>query len=104
ALEGGSLPLFLAATACLGAGHGLAYVGSQELTDRIAPLDRRAEVFSGFQLALYVGATVPAIAVGFGANAIGFADATYAFLALIAALSLAGIFWIRCSAAAALRS
>ena len=103
ALEISSLPLFFAATACLGAGHGLAYVGSQELTDRIAPPDRRAEVFSGFQLALYIGATVPAIAVGFGANAIGFANATYAFLALIAALSLAGIFWVRYAAAVDLR-
>jgi MFS family permease len=99
-----SMPLFFAAAACLGAGHGLAYVGSQELTDRIAPSDRRAEVFSGFQLALYIGATAPAVAVGFGANAIGLANATYAFLALIAVLSLAGIVWIRCSAAAALRS
>ena len=94
ALQAQSVALFFAATACLGAGHGLAYVGSQELTDRIAPAGRRAEIFSGFQLALYFGATVPAVAVGFSANAVGFANATYAFLALIAVLCLTGIIWI----------
>jgi hypothetical protein len=98
-----SVPLFFAATAGLGAGHGLAYVGSQELTDRIAPPDRRAEVFSGFQLALYFGATVPAIAVGFSARAIGFANATLGFLALIAGFSIAGVAWIARSEERALR-
>lgn len=92
-----SVPLFFAATAGLGAGHGLAYVGSQELTDRIAPPDRR------FQLALYFGATVPAIAVGFSASAIGFANATLAFLALIAGFSIAGVAWIARSEERALR-
>jgi hypothetical protein len=85
---------FFASAAVLGAGHGLAYLGSQELIDRIAPKDRRAEVFSGFQLGLYVGATVPAIGVGFAARAIGLSTATLLFLALVAALAIVGLSWI----------
>ncbi len=91
--ETAAAPFFLSA-AVLGAGHGLAYLGSQELTDRIAPKDRRAEVFSGFQLGLYVGATVPAIGVGFAARAIGLSSATLSFVVLIVALAIVGLAWI----------
>jgi hypothetical protein len=72
ALAGDSSVVFFAATVVLGFGHGLAYVGSQELTDRIAPPAHRAEVLSGFQLGLYLGATLPSLLVGFSAAAIGF--------------------------------
>jgi MFS family permease len=97
AVLGGNAAAFFTASAVLGLGHGLAYLGSQELTGRIAPPDRRAEIFSGFQLGLYAGATVPAIAVGFAARAIGLAPATIAFIAVVAALAVAGIAWVRAS-------
>jgi len=86
---------FFAAAAILGLGHGLAYLGSQELTDRIAPRDRRAEIFAGFQLGLYAGATLPAIGVGFAARAIGLENATLAFLAIVASLAITGLIWIQ---------
>jgi hypothetical protein len=86
-------PFFLSA-AVLGAGHGLAYLGSQELTDRVAPKDRRAEVFSGFQLGLYVGATAPAIGVGFAARAIGLSTATLLFVLLVALRAIVGLGWV----------
>jgi MFS family permease len=95
ALFTSSAPLFFAATVALGFGHGLAYVGSQELIDRIAPPARRAEVFSGFQLGLYVGATAPALLVGFCAAAIGFRAATVSFLGAVLVLALIGIAWLR---------
>jgi hypothetical protein len=88
-----ALPFF-ASAAVLGAGHGLAYLGSQEPTDAIAPRDQRAEVFSGFQLGLYAGATVPAIGVGFAARAIGLAPATLAFVGAVAAFAIGGLVWL----------
>jgi MFS family permease len=94
ALASASAVAFFAATVVLGFGHGLAYVGSQELTDRIAPPDRRAEVFSGFQLGLYVGATLPSLLVGFSAAAIGFYSSTLAFVCIVLALAVFGIGWL----------
>jgi MFS family permease len=102
-LEWHSDVLFFLSAAVLGVGHGLAYLGSQELTDRIAPRETRAEVFSGFQLGLYVGATLPAVVVGFAAKALGFRTATLSFIAVVAALAVTGLFWIRASRAEALR-
>ncbi len=94
ALAGGSAMVFFTATVMLGLGHGLAYVGSQELTDRIAPPARRAEVFSGFQLGLYLGATLPSLLIGFGAAAIGFYGATVAFVCAVFVLISTGLAWL----------
>ena len=94
ALASASTVVFFVATTVLGFGHGLAYVGSQELTDRIAPPARRAEVFSGFQLGLYLGATLPALLVGFGTAAIGFHAATAWFASAAFALAIIGIGWL----------
>ena len=93
ALFTASAVVFFTATVVLGFGHGLAYVGSQELTDRIAPPARRAEVFSGFQLGLYLGATVPSLLVGFSAAVIGFHNATVGFVCVVLVLALTGILW-----------
>ena len=104
AVLGRSGTLFFLSVIILGAGHGLAYLGSQELTDRIAPRQNRAEVFSGFQLGLYIGATVPAVVVGFAANTLGFATATLIFVAVIAVLAIVGSVWIRASPVEALHA
>jgi MFS family permease len=96
--------VFFLAALVLGVGHGLAYLGSQELTDRIAPKESRAEVFSGFQLGLYVGATVPAVLVGFAAKVAGFENATLAFAAIIGALAMLGLIWIRLNPSPELRA
>jgi MFS-type transporter involved in bile tolerance (Atg22 family) len=94
ALGSRSSVVFFIATIVLGFGHGLAYVGSQELTDRIAPPARRAEVFSGFQLGLYLGATIPSLLVGFSAAAVGFYAATYGFVCVVLLLAAGGIAWL----------
>jgi MFS family permease len=104
ALVGRLGPLFFASAIVLGVGHGLTYLGSQELTDRIAPKDSRAEVFSGFQLGLYIGATAPAVVVGYAAKVVSFEVATLAFVATIAALAVAAYVWIRLSPSPALRT
>jgi MFS family permease len=86
--------LFFLSAIVLGVGHGLSYLGSQELIDRIAPKESRAEVFSGFQLGLYIGATVPAVAVGLAAKVVSFEIASLAFVAVIAALAVMALAWI----------
>jgi MFS family permease len=89
-------PLLLFLSACvLGAGHGAAYLGSQELTDRIAPPERRAQVFSAFQLGLYLGATGPALIVGFVASRTGLPIAALAFVVAITVLTLVALAWVR---------
>ncbi len=98
-------PLLLFISACvLGAGHGAAYLGSQELTDRIAPPERRAQVFSAFQLGLYCGATAPALIVGLVASRTGLPTAALAFVVAITLLTLCGLVWLRCEPHRELRS
>jgi MFS family permease len=100
-VEAHSAAAFLASSAILGAGHGLAYLGSQELTDSIAPPDRRAQIFSAFQLGLYVGATLPALILGFAAGHFGLINATLGFAGTVAVLAICGFFWVRVSASVA---
>lgn len=88
----------------LGAGHGLSYLGAQELTDRIAPPDRRAQMFSALQLGLYGGATVPAVVVGFAAGDLGLAPATLGFCAVVVLLCFGGLAWVRASRTPALNA
>ena len=102
-LVAASAATFLLAAAILGVGHGLAYLGAQELTDRVAPPEKRAQIFSAFQLGLYFGATAPALIVGFAAGRIGLTASTLGFAGVVGALALVGVVWSRASRAPALR-
>ncbi len=93
-----SAAAFLASAAILGAGHGIVYLGAQELTDCLAPPDRRAQIFSAFQLGLYVGATLPALILGFAAGSFGLIDSTLGFAGAVALLAIIGWLWVRASA------
>jgi predicted MFS family arabinose efflux permease len=97
-------PIFFACAAVLGIGHGLAYFGAQELTDRVAPPDRRAQIFSAFQLGLYFGATAPAVIVGFAAGRAGLAAATVGFAIVVGGLCILGWVWVRARQASAARA
>jgi hypothetical protein len=88
---------FFASAAILGLGHGAAYLGSQALTDRIAPPDRRAQIISAFQLGLYVGATAPARVVGVAAARLGLTLATLSFAAVVAVFAVLALAWLRVS-------
>ncbi len=61
---GGSLPVTLLAAVAAGLGHGLAYGGSSTAVDMAAPDEQRATISSALYLAFYLGAGVPAVAVG----------------------------------------
>jgi MFS family permease len=89
-----SAAAFFAAATVLGVGHGLAYLGSQELVDRLAPPAARAGVLSAFQLGLYAGATLPALVVGAAARLVGFGPATAGFTIAVFVGALVGRAWV----------
>jgi MFS family permease len=59
-----SLPLLLGATVVGGIACGLGYRGSLEVTNGLAPDERRSEVISSYLLAVYAGNSVPVIGIG----------------------------------------
>ncbi|WP_178945267.1 MFS transporter [Kocuria sp. TGY1127_2] len=65
ALDGGtSLDVVLGSAVFAGAGHGLAYGGASAMLDGITPSEFRGGVNAALYLVFYMGAGVPAIAVG----------------------------------------
>jgi MFS family permease len=75
-LDTASLTPFIGGTICAGVGAGLALMGSLATANRIAPPEHRAEIMSGFFLAVYAGLAVPALGVGIAAQHVGFFRAT----------------------------
>ena len=59
-----SLPVLLAAAAVAGVASALAYRGSLEVVNRIAPEEQRSEVVSSYLIAVYLGNSVPVIGIG----------------------------------------
>lgn len=84
----GSLWLLVLATLLSGVGQGLAFMGSQNVVGDVAPPERRAEVNSGFYLAVYLGVGLPVVGVGFTANLVGLYPAVALFAAVIGAMGL----------------
>ena len=60
----GSTPVTLAAAVVAGAGHGLAYGAAAAEVEAVAPAGRRGGVLGALYLAFYLGAGIPAVAVG----------------------------------------
>jgi hypothetical protein len=79
---------FVIGTLISGLGHGLAFLGSQQLVDWVAPESIRGDIFSAFYVVFYLGAALPALGVGFGAGVVGFLPAVVAFAVGIGALDL----------------
>lgn len=73
---GGSMALTLAAAVVAGAGHGLAYGGAAAAVEEAVPEDRRGAVTGALYLAFYLGAGLPAIAIGLITLATPLATAT----------------------------
>ena len=89
----GALPLetltvFLFGIMLTGFGQGLTYLGSQELVSSIVTAQQRGEVFSVFNLVVYLGASAAALGVGFGAGLLGFYQATVTVVSVICVLAL----------------
>jgi MFS family permease len=83
-----SVPVFVTGTLISGLGHGLAFLGSQQLVDWVAPENVRGAIFSAFYVVIYLGAALPALGVGFGADVAGFLAAVVTFAVAIGALDL----------------
>jgi MFS family permease len=87
-----TLIMFLLGIMLAGFGQGLTYLGSQELVSSIVTAQQRGEVFSVFNLVVYLGASVAALGVGFGTGLLGFYQATVTMVSVICILALiAGI-------------
>jgi MFS family permease len=82
-----SMPLLLGAAALGGVCGGLAYRGSLEVINRIAPADRRSEVVSSLLIALFAGNSVPVIGIGLLSAIAGAPAAHVAFAVMISALA-----------------
>lgn len=86
-----SLPWLLASTAICGAGAAIAYRGSLQLVNAMAPPERRAELVSTYFLAGFCGNAVPVVGVGALTARMGAATADLAFAVVVAALALAAL-------------
>jgi MFS family permease len=98
-LSAASMPLFLTGTVVSGVAVGAVFMGGLATANRVAPAETRGQVISTFFVFAYVGLTVPAIAVGFGAQAFGDFRATLACAIGLAAIALASLAIVRRSAA-----
>ncbi len=83
-----TLVAFLLGTMCAGLGQGLTYLGSQEFVGSVATANERGEVFSAFNMVVYLGASLVALGVGFGAGLLGLYQATVAVVVVIGVLGL----------------
>jgi MFS family permease len=83
-----SVLLFVTGTLVSGLGHGLAFLDSQQLVDWVAPESSRGAIFSAFYVFIYLGAALPALGVGFGADAVGFLAAVVTFAIVVGTLDL----------------
>jgi MFS family permease len=75
-----------------GAGHGLAFLGSQAEVNELAPIERRGEVTAAFISVIYCGVAVSVIGVGVLATVISLRTGVTVFAA-VAAATAAGTTW-----------
>lgn len=89
-----SILLLIISTTIAGVGQGLAFKGSMELVNGIAPANRRADVLSGFYVCIYIGVALPVIGIGFGAEQIGLYWAILIYACFIAIIAILMSFFI----------
>jgi MFS family permease len=90
----GSAPLVLVAVAVTGGACGLVFKGGVELCARIAPEEHRGRLVSAYFVACYLGGfSVPLLAIGLVADAVGLTPAL-ATLTAVAALGAAWTGWV----------
>lgn len=74
-----------------GAGGGLSYMAGLNIVVAISPADRRAEILSAFQVACYLGFSVPALAVGVASRSYGLFPAFFGADVVLCAIAAAVI-------------
>lgn len=93
AIPSQSIFLLLLSTVLAGSGHGPAAAGSMAWINEMSPSGSRADMMSIFYAVTYLGAGIPVLALGIGAEWIGFypAISTYSGLIVVAAAVVAFI-------------
>lgn len=86
-----SLALFVAGTALGGVALGVAYRGTLEVTNALAPEDRRAELVSALFVCGNLGLAVPVIGIGTVSVLTRPETANLVFAAIVALLAVAGL-------------
>jgi MFS family permease len=83
--------LIVVAVLVAGAGGGLSYMAGLNIVVAISPPDRRAEILSAFQVACYLGFSVPALAVGIASRSYGLFPAFFGADVVLCAIAVAVI-------------
>src|SRR5581483_11914252 len=83
-----SMALLIAATAVCAIAAGLGYRGSLQVTNQIAPPDRRSEIVSSYLICGFIGNALPVIGVGVISTFAGAVTASLAFAVTIVIFAL----------------
>jgi len=87
-----SMALLILATAVCAIAAGLGYRGSLQVTNQIAPQDRRAEIVSSYLICVFAGNALPVIGVGVISTFAGPTAASLAFAATIVIFALLALY------------
>jgi MFS family permease len=83
------LGLFIPATLLVGAGSGMAFMGSMALVNATAPPDKRAQVLAAYNIVGYLALSLPIVGVGLVIGVLGLQGATQVFgIAVVACCAL----------------
>lgn len=88
-----SMVLLIIATAICAITAGLGYRGSLQVTNQIAPPDRRAQIVSSYLICAFAGNAVPVIGVGVISTFAGPIAASLAFAATIVVFALTALYF-----------
>jgi sugar phosphate permease len=88
-----SMGLLIIATAVCAIAAGLGYRGSLQVTNQIAPPDRRAQVVSTYLICAFAGNALPVIGVGVISTFAGPVAASLAFAATIVVFALTALYF-----------
>jgi len=90
-----SMALLILATAVCAIAAGLGYRGSLQVTNQIAPQDRRAEIVSSYFICVFAGNALPVNGVGVISTFAGAMAASLAFAATIVIFALLALYFAR---------
>jgi MFS family permease len=88
-----SMTVLIIATAVCAVAAGLGYRGSLQVTNQIAPQDRRAEIVSSYFICAFAGNALPVIGIGVISTFAGPIAASSAFAATIVVFALLALYF-----------
>jgi MFS family permease len=88
-LSTGSPAIFLAASAVMGVGFGVAFMGAIRLISTTAPTEQRAAVMSAFYVVAYLSLSVPTVIAGLAVPSLGLEPTFRIFGSIVVVLGLA---------------